>query len=323
MIMQPHLAQLYENQKSFFDLNYSVIEKYHLAPGDPKRYIGSKEAQQCRFCGKKAGDTKFGNISHAFPALIGNKTLFSHEECNDCNHRFGRSEDNFGKFLLLQRTLYQIPGRTGSPSFKDKNSKISYSNPDGLEITLSKKEEDKGTSEIRRDTKQLIIDLNSQSYIPIEIYKSLIKMAISIMPKKYLTYFTEAIQWITTQNNNIDLIDEYAKRCYYSYGININNNDDDGKIITYLLERKSKSNLVPYMLYVVAFAGMFFQIVVPCPQQDRKKVQLQLHCFPLAPYTTPPYEEYRCDPLDLSSKDRTKDQYELSARYENSINISS
>lgn len=320
MSMQPNPAELYENQKKFFDDNYSVIEKYHLAPGDPKRYIGSKEAQQCRFCGKKAGDTKFGNISHAFPALIGNKTLFSHEECNDCNHSFGRSEDHFGKFLLLARTLYQIPGRTGSPSFKDKNSKISYSNQNGLEITLSKKEEDKETYKIIRDTKQLITDLNSQSYIPIEVYKSLIKMAISIMPKKYLPYFIEAIQWINTQNNNVDLLDEYAKRCYYAYAQNINNNYD-GKIVSYLLERKSKYNLVPYMLYVVAFAGMFFQIVVPCPQQDPKKAQLQLHCFPLAPYTTPPYEEYICDPLDLSSKDRTKEQYELSSRYENSTNI--
>ena len=308
----------YENPIDFYHKYYNILVPLNITKGK-KKYLGDSENRKCRFCGKKKGDTTFKMLAHALPEFIGNKTLISNYECDICNERFSRTiEDHFGKYLGLPRTLSKIPGKKSVPSFKDKNLRIDYksSEPD---IILTPDEQDDRIVEIQEDIRQISIEAKSQPYIPRAIYKCLTKMAISIMPESELLHFGEAIQWINMENHNSGILN-YPLNCYLAFTDEVKS--FDGKIHTFLLKRKNDSDLVHYMIYVVAFGTYFFQIVVPCPKLDHKDKGISLQLFPLSPYTSYPYREdkYKIVELDLSSKEVVKDErLKISMKYEEKL----
>ena len=50
---------------------------------------------------------------------IGNKSLLTYYECDDCNRSFGQGcENDFGNWSLPMRTMSRINGKEGIPSLK-------------------------------------------------------------------------------------------------------------------------------------------------------------------------------------------------------------
>ncbi|MFP5270992.1 HNH endonuclease [Coleofasciculus sp.] len=301
-----------KNQIDFYQKNYLTLAEYHLSSGK-KVYFGDRKNRKCRFCGKNSGDTTFNMLAHALPEFIGNKTLISNDECDICNERFSRTiEDHFAKSLGLPRTLNQIRGKKGVPSFKDKNLRIDHklSEPN---LILAPDQQDDRIVVLLEDTRQISLEAKSQPYVPIAIYKCLTKMAISIMPEPELLHFEEAKQWINMETHNSESLN-YPLKCYLAFTDEVK--PFDGNIHTFLLKRKNTTDPVPYMIYIVAFGTCFFQIVVPCPKLDHKDKPISLEWFPLAPYTSYPYGEYKYEIRDLSSNEEVKDTFEISWKYE-------
>lgn len=117
-LMALNQAKYYKPQIDFYNKNYFYLVKYYNISGK-KVYLGDRKKRKCRFCGKPSGDTTFKMLAHALPEFIGNRTLISNDECDICNERFSRTiEDHFAKYLGLSRTLNQIRGKKGVPSFK-------------------------------------------------------------------------------------------------------------------------------------------------------------------------------------------------------------
>lgn len=107
-------------------LNYDCYRSYYLnAPA--RTYFGNKAFRKCRYCERTPRVVSFRNEAHAIPHLTGNTSLFSYDECDDCNKFFSETiEDSFGKLILPLRTIHGISGKTGVPSFrtKDKYARI-------------------------------------------------------------------------------------------------------------------------------------------------------------------------------------------------------
>jgi len=85
----------------------------------------------CRFCGKQPPNATFQTDAHAIPELLGNNNVFLQDECDICNHFFGKYlEDHLAKMLAGTRSLATIRGKKGVPSYKsnDKQSRIDVKN---------------------------------------------------------------------------------------------------------------------------------------------------------------------------------------------------
>jgi hypothetical protein len=138
--------------------------------------------------------------AHAIPEVIGNKSLFSYYECDDCNKRiFHRLDNHLANLLGLWRTFAQISGKSGIPSYKTKRgSRIDFHNHiEGLGLGfLFNIYHNEPLVENNENVNELVISGIRQEYIPINVLKCLTKAAISIMPESELIHFQGTIKWI-------------------------------------------------------------------------------------------------------------------------------
>jgi hypothetical protein len=312
MQSESELLELQKNRIQFFSNNYFIIKEHHLVTGK-KVYLGLRNNNKCRFCGNNSQETTFKKIAHALPEFIGNKSLLTNEECDPCNEKFSRTlEDHFAKYISLYRVFSKTPGKRGIPSYKDQKLKIEPKTI-GWSIILA----NENVIKVQEYTKQINFDSTIQPYVPLAVFKCLTKMAISIMPQEELIYFKEAIQWIQMEDHSFDLWN-YSKQCFFAY-TNHHGIMPYNKLHTFLIKRKDTNCLVPYMIYVVAFANLFFQITVPCPAQDQiiKDIEHTLHWFPVPFDISYPNIKTQYAVRDFSSKELVRDEvFEVSMNYE-------
>ena len=105
------------------------------------------------------------------------------------------------------------------------------------------------------------------SYIPLSVYKSLVVLALSVMPTQYLQTFEETFAWIMQdidpkRENKYDF-SGYSNMLFrfipgmYPLGYGVD-----------LLIRKNESDEYPFCVFYLEIANFSFQIAVPCIQKD-------------------------------------------------------
>ena len=98
----------------FFAKNYDFVFQKIFTPED-KLILGDKENRVCRFCRLAKPDVSFRKRAHALPESIGNKSIFSFYECDDCNEYFGQTiENDFANWSLPYRSIMRIRGKSVS-----------------------------------------------------------------------------------------------------------------------------------------------------------------------------------------------------------------
>lgn len=152
-----------------------------------------RSERKCIFCGNE--NAKFTKVAHAVSETIGNKSLISHFECDECNQNFGKMfEDDLGKYMLPYKIITKTFGKNNQLSSKDmpKEDGISYGT---YRIQLNRNKpvlenidiksliiEAKNTGIIKLDNNKIEVSIPRQHYFPPSIYCSFLKMAYSIMP---------------------------------------------------------------------------------------------------------------------------------------------
>lgn len=254
---------LLKDQLEYFAKNYSMVAQYDLS-GD-KIYIGSKKNRKCRFCGKSNPESTFKHKSHALPEMIGNKLLFSYDECDQCNSFFAETlEDNFAKYLSAIRTLSSITGKKGIPTFKTKDRKLRI---EGHGKSLNLDFEDGISPFFKVDTKRkrATIDLGLPPFIPTAIYKLLVKMALSIMPVEELDNFQSTLFWIRDANHKNLFIQPQMIFQAFMPG-----DSPFESIKATLLKRLDRNADLPFMYFVLTFKNYFLQIFLPSEKFDAR-----------------------------------------------------
>jgi hypothetical protein len=74
----------------------------------PKFRLGNEGL--CRFCGS-SDRTRFRKTAHTIPEALGNKWVFSKDECDNCNATFSRYEDALANSISPFLTLGATKGK--------------------------------------------------------------------------------------------------------------------------------------------------------------------------------------------------------------------
>lgn len=187
---------------TYFALNwvrlYLLFDTYSFGFLTDKIYVGEDNADKrvCRFCGRM-GKENFTEEAHAIMDALGNKLLFCNEECDVCNHDLeAQVEKYLYKFLEISRTLSNVSGKgSRNHHLEGENFHIHPDPTTFLPVVYIKQEQiinvthnDMPTGRVRLFNKGQI-SFNG-------IYKSLVKIAVDMIPSDRLSHFKRTCQWV-------------------------------------------------------------------------------------------------------------------------------
>lgn len=283
----------------YFARNYDIISQHVLMDKENKPSIGTDDGY-CRYCGRSIPDTTFAKAAHAVPELIGNKSLFSIDECDQCNEHFGRElEDHLAKYLGAMRTISQIKGKKRVPTYKDPEGVLRIS-LEAAGLQLSRYEDDPSILDIENKTVTIVAP--RQSYIPMAVFKCFVKMAIAIAPDSTVKCMKHLTTWLRAGGHTYEsfpykpmiALEQFTPGYSPYRGVHL-----------FLLQRRADSQPVPFLQFIVAFGNQMFQIVVPMPNEDKPIMNKTINVcyFPIPFADDYPFGKSSKHRLDLSSTD--------------------
>jgi hypothetical protein len=276
-----------------FELAYDVLFSEVLSDGD-KLFIDSKNERVCRFCGKSEPQTSFKSVAHAIPESLGNKRVILLNECDECNSFFSNTlEDSFDKYTKPYRLLCGIKGKNKVPSYKtrDKSARI--------DVDKSKNQiEIKGVEEkiIKESSDtELIIKFEREPYIPINVYKALLKMALSVIDFSLLPTLEEHINWIRLPG----YIPPFSPPFYLVERVSFGPSFNGGSFAVVFVRRSGIPRINPYMMFFLSVGNLHFQIPIP----EKCEVISSVPLFPIPAESSQNEFGYNQVVSDLSSNE--------------------
>lgn len=245
---------------------YKVISQQLIEPAQENRFISSRDS--CRYCGTHE-ISAFGKKTnaHTFPEALGNKVLFSLDECISCNAIFSTYEDALAKAVGPFLTLGGIRGKKGvrqtgrSQSF----SKIRHNKIDdqrhisvraaGVADELIHVDQNSGILKCR-------MPVEGDRFIPLYAYKALLKMALALLPNDEVKRFQGAVE--SLRNLNAYPVGEPLWVGFsYAYVGN-----SPPMLAGTLLRRNDPNAQIPYLIFIFVAGSVCFQIWLRSDQMD-------------------------------------------------------
>ncbi len=307
-----------DRYKNFFD-NYES-ENGIICNQKSKTYYENGESYLCRFCGKNKPEVKFSKDAHIIPQLLGNRYLLSKFECDNCNSQFGKYEEALSSYLGFFRTFVQLKNRNskGLPKFKDKNSGFEmYYENEKVQIHLDKSDINSVLDE-KNNTAKLVA--NKFSYIPINVYKCLLKISLCLVDVGELMKYEQSLLFLQSDkfNKKLNNFPLYRMFIYFVPG------DFSPNPAAFLFKRKSNisEKSIPTHTMLLFFRNHMYQIFLPFYKDDlimhRKTTNYDLFIAPLIlnKNKLPEGTNYTWNNIDLSSSDkRIKEPYEVNLKF--------
>lgn len=180
----------------FYDKNYKIVGQWMLEP-EKKQFLGEAHSRKCRFCDRSEPETTFETLAHAIPESIGNKSLFSYYECDECNGKFGRGiESDFGNWSKPIRAMTRIKGKNGVPTVA-KNGKLGWRvETDEQGDLRMKMKEAAPIFTVDEEKKQITFHLTRGDYTPAAVLKTFMKIALTLLPQLQMFYFSGLRNWV-------------------------------------------------------------------------------------------------------------------------------
>lgn len=299
------LSQTVKQAVKFYEKNYvNVIKPLFLCPGKQED-LGSDYNRICRFCEKDETKTKFDLKAHAIPELLGNKSIFSYYECDNCNQFFGSGiENDLGNWTKPSRTLARIQGKRGVPSIKKHGTeqvwRIDYDD-DGFHI---KDYENDPYFVIDEDQRQLKFILTRDVYTPVAVLKAFVKIGLTLLPQEELPKFKETLSWIRESNHTQPFVAKFP--LIHTFRPGPMRSD---LLVAMIMRRKESIVNLPYAFLVLGFGNDVYQVFIPCPQRDCTIHSKQLNILPFpipSGLDTGKYGRARLKKIDLCGRQPVK-----------------
>ena len=289
---------------NFYETHYDILKHWLLRPGEKVR-LGDKQNRVCRFCDRRPPDVTFRMVAHAIPEALGNKSIESAYECDECNERFGRGiENDLGSWSKPMRTFARIRGKSGVPTLKKtgdgKGWRIDYG-ATGFNITSY---EDDPIYEIDELSRRITFKLRRDSYTPVAVLKAFMKIGLTLLPDEEFSNFGDLLNWVMS----VDHSRRFAEVCPVIGTFQPGPMPND-LISVFILRRKSHVANYPYMYLVLGYGNEVFQVQMPSKQHD---IALNGQSISILPFPTPGspdparYGACKIQVLDLTAREVVK-----------------
>lgn len=252
--------------------HYHLIGYMDLSKVKQKNVV-KDSVLKCRFCGKDSNQTTFKNKSHTFPRFIGNKFVLSEYECDLCNEKFSRIlENEFANFMKLFHAINNVKGKKGVPIYNKDG--IRLETKDGNHFDL------KGIENSSVSEKGVFCQLTTDDFIPMAVYKSLVKMALSMLSESELHKFSKTFEWLQDESHskkeystdNLPLIFTQNKSGWQKFNLSV-----------LLFKRKLDNSDIPAYMFKLYYNLFSFQIFIPFCSDDLKNYFEPIEEFKIIP----------------------------------------
>ena len=250
------------------ELFKNIWENYdlYITRENTRQLIGEQDRHKriCRFCGRTMVDgASFKKDAHAISEALGNRTVILTEECDECNEYFGKTiEQDLITYLNLFRTFFGILNKDNKiPIIKGKN--FEYRNLGNKNISLQII--DDGTNSFPEDPalppNSVLLKYN-EKITKQNIYKVLVKFAISIIDRSKISKFDKTIDWIRDNNNFKQNLPKIAVLSSYELF-------KEKPLLTVFI-RKTDNNNIPYAVAEFHFTFLTFVYIIPTFSDEEK-----------------------------------------------------
>lgn len=248
-----------------------------------------KTERICRFCQKKSPDVSFKNEPHIVPELLGKNFGVSDFECDNCNQHFSRYETDFADFLGLVRSFYFTQGKGNIPTFKSPGESLvaRMETLQGGKKALGISDNNKGAITINTKTGETTIAYLKNSYTPINVFKSLIKIALTVLPENEFRFYREINHFISDEENH----EYYAQ---FAQILSYTTTERREHPSCYIFQRKRTINDVPKHVFMLYFENFIYQVFIP------------RYAFDEPLYRLGKFTSYYCPPILLAANDSYK-----------------
>lgn len=184
--------------------SYDNICTYSFDPDDGaarQPSIGRRDPRHCRFCNDARRPLTFHQEAHVIPAALGNRRLFSWEECDGCNARGSQYEDALCKQLSLLRAMSRIDGRAGAPKHRFGSYPSFVQSDKGNNRVIVSRTQGDQTLKIRRLAEGLRYIVRIPKYRPLDVAKAIARMAYFVLPDVELPRAEHIRRWLRDEEN--------------------------------------------------------------------------------------------------------------------------
>lgn len=241
-----------------------------IPPDEPLRDFTPRPLRTCRFCGASAETKTFRKDAHIVPHFLGNDYLVSDFECDDCNALFSGYENDLSDWLGIARSILQTKGKSGVPTFKSMNDQVTarlveFFNNKAIKVTTAK-DEDSNSFDIDLATGKASVRYKKKPYTPVRVYKSLLKIALSMISTNELEHYRAAFMFLQDKEAN-PWFTEFGKiMCHH-----IPMNHRFSKPIGMTFTKKDQNSKLPRHVFLLYYETYIFSLPLPFNALDIKK----------------------------------------------------
>jgi hypothetical protein len=279
---------------------YDLLTSVQASVGDGIQTLGDKG--NCRFCGET--DLKFfRDRSHTFPEGLGNKWIFSADECDKCNKKFADYDDALCKSVGPILTIGGTKGKenkvrqTGRSKGGHNIRHLTESGQRRISVQLldiDKNIQPPTGSVISFGPDQKIaIDTPTpnEKFVPRLAYKALVKMGIALLPLDELPNFSRLINWIQSPSDNEDFP-------FLDVGISVGSLGNAPELLSAVIfRRRDGVKNRPYIIFVLTIGSICWQIdLMPDTLDDRMGIA-RFGCINIRWKAA--LEAPKCEPLEI------------------------
>ncbi|MCW3123032.1 MAG: hypothetical protein JWQ38_2524 [Flavipsychrobacter sp.] len=296
--------------------NFMQIYEIHkiVECPDKKPKLKSKHDRICRFCKKQYPKVRFRKDAHVIPRLLGNRFLVSDFECDSCNEKFGRFENDLSDFIGITKTIFQTKGQNNKvPSFRAPNDVLTATRINAFNIQNSieirKKNVDDENLIINDSSGEITIKYPKRPYRPFNVYKAFLKIALSCIDDEDVINYCGAFN-ILTNGYMSESVKGLAR--IYKYSITVGGGKD--KPLLFIYKKRNAWLNFPTYFFALHFQNSCYQFFPPFYRADKFVYDQDGAPYPICPpISTEPFPQdvkYNIECVDLSSGDLEKEDEE-------------
>lgn len=253
---------------------YELLRQVKGSIARPRTNLGIKGI--CRYCGTK-DVLLFRKLSHTFPEALGNKSVFSRDECDRCNTKiFSLYDEELTKAVSPFITLGGIKGKDNKVRRTGRSSGVSHieqrrsgERRSLFAVANGVDAKDVFAADASGQKTWLTIPIAPVPFKPRYAYKALVKMGVALLPQEEIKNYQKLIAWLLAVQDTEDFP-------VLEVGFSFGSIGNAPPFVTGQLLRRTKANdVVPHIVFIFCAGSI-------CVQMDLLSDHLEDH-IPLVP----------------------------------------